>query len=103
MSLPPAFSALPVEAMSEESWAPSHQVKRLSQSIPQDSGILTTDCKSLYDLVSRDGPTIMSRFSNSSSSEANQRAFEEWDSNQMGPLWSSDCRLLDKINGLPDA
>ena len=56
MSLPPAFSALPEEAMSEEGWAPSHQVKRLSQSIPQDSGILTTDCKSLYDLVSRTAP-----------------------------------------------
>ena len=62
MSLPPAFSALPEEAMSEEGWAPSHQVKRLSQSIPQDPGILTTDCKSLYDLVSRTAPPSCQEF-----------------------------------------
>ena len=62
MSLPPAFSALPEEAMSEVGWTPPNEVKQLSQSISQDSGILTTDCKSLYDLVSRTAPPSCQEF-----------------------------------------
>ena len=62
MSLPPAFSALPEEALSEAGWTPPNEVKQLSQSISQDSGILTTDCKSLYDLVSRTAPPACQEF-----------------------------------------
>ena len=62
MTLPPAFSALPEEAMSEESWTPNSTVKQLSQKIPQEPGILTTDCKSLYDLISRTAPPSCQEF-----------------------------------------
>ena len=62
MTLPPAFSALPEEAMSEESWTPNSTVKQLAQKIPQEPGILTTDCKSLYDLISRTAPPSCQEF-----------------------------------------
>lgn len=62
MTLPPAFSALPEEAMSEEGWKPSSEVQQISQKIPQDPGILTTDCKSLYNLVSRTAPPACQEF-----------------------------------------
>ena len=62
MSLPPAFSALPEEAMSDDGWTPPNEVKQLSQTVTQDPGILTTDCKSLYDLVSRTAPPSCQEF-----------------------------------------
>lgn len=61
MTLPLAFSALPEQALSEEGWTPPNAVQ-LSQKIPQDTGILTTDCKSLYDLISRTAPPSCQEF-----------------------------------------
>ena len=65
LKLPPAFSALPPKE--DDSDSPqqtfSHENQKLLKHLPKEaSGILTTDCKSLYDLISRTAPPSCQEF-----------------------------------------
>lgn len=65
LQLPPAFSALPPQeddnVVSDQSF--SHENQKLLKQLPKEaSGILTTDCKSLYDLISRTAPPSCQEF-----------------------------------------
>ena len=65
LKLPPASSALPPpEDDSDESQQTfSHENQKLLKHLPKESsGILTTDCKSLYDLISRTAPPSCQEF-----------------------------------------
>ncbi len=66
LRLPPAFSALPPQdADVGDSDLPtfSHENQKLLKNLPKEaSGILTTDCKSLYDLISRTAPPSCQEF-----------------------------------------
>jgi hypothetical protein len=62
LQLPPAFSALTPE---EESLAtqPPNNVTQLVKQLPKDqSSMITTDCKSLFDLISRTAPPACTEF-----------------------------------------
>ena len=65
LRLPPAFSALPPQEDESDSDMPtfSHENQKLLKNLPEEaSGILTTDCKSLYDLISRTAPPSCQEF-----------------------------------------
>ena len=66
LQLPPAFSALPPQEDDPEespSQTFSHENQKLLKHLPKESsGILTTDCKSLYDLISRTAPPSCQEF-----------------------------------------
>ena len=65
LKLPVAFSALPPQEDECESGNPtfSHENQKLLKDLPKEaSGILTTDCKSLYDLISRTAPPSCQEF-----------------------------------------
>lgn len=61
LQLPEAFSALPPD---EEDQVPeSHKLSEFLKQLPEDqSSIISTDCKSLYDLVSRTAPPACTEF-----------------------------------------
>ena len=65
LKLPPAFSALPTKEdnLEESSQTFSHENQKLLKHLPKEAGgILTTDCKSLYDLISRTAPPSCQEF-----------------------------------------
>ena len=65
LKLPPAFSALPPpeDEIDESQQTFSHENQKLLKHLPKESsGILTTDCKSLYDLISRTAPPSCQEF-----------------------------------------
>ena len=65
LQLPEAFSALPPKEDFVESPQPSfsHENQKLLKELPKEaSGIITTDCKSLYDLISRTAPPSCQEF-----------------------------------------
>ena len=62
LKLPPAFAALvPEEA--DDAFTPSGKVQGLLKTSPKSTeAIITTDCKSLFDLISRTAPPTCSEF-----------------------------------------
>eukprot|EP00435_Cladocopium_sp_Y103_P048969 s935_g14.t1 len=62
LKLPPAFAALmPVD--SDDAFTPSSKVQEMLKNLPKTSdAIITTDCKSLYDLISRTAPPSCGEF-----------------------------------------
>ena len=62
MQLPPAFAAIPPEDDSKSSPPPEAVQDALSK-LPQTiKSIITTDCKSLFDLISRQAPQVAKSF-----------------------------------------
>ena len=61
-TLPPAFSAIPPEPEEEDTTFPHHAQTYLKEISKSQQAMLTTDCKSLYDLVSRTAPPACSEF-----------------------------------------
>ena len=62
LQLPPAFAAIP-PAEDEQSDTPHDKIQQLLHQLPKsNSGIITTDCKSLYDLISRTAPPSCQEF-----------------------------------------
>ena len=62
LKLPPAFAALTPEE-SDDAFTPPDKVQGLLKTLPKSSeAIITTDCKSLYDLISRTAPPTCSEF-----------------------------------------
>ncbi len=63
LKLPEAFAAIPPQESREENNAPSDKVSELLKKLPKEnSSIITTDCKSLYDLISRTAPPSCQEF-----------------------------------------
>jgi len=62
LKLPPAFAALiPVEE--DDAYTPHERVQEMLKTLPKTSeAIITTDCKSLYDLISRTAPPSCTEF-----------------------------------------
>jgi hypothetical protein len=62
LQLPPAFAAIP-PTEDENQTIPHDKVQQLLHQLPKsNSGIITTDCKSLYDLISRTAPPSCQEF-----------------------------------------
>eukprot|EP00435_Cladocopium_sp_Y103_P040013 s2586_g10.t2 len=62
LKLPPAFAALMPED-SDDAFTPSSKVQEMLKNLPKTSdAIITTDCKSLYDLISRTTPPSCGEF-----------------------------------------
>ena len=62
LQLPPAFAAIP-PTEDENQNIPHDKVQQLLHQLPKsNSGIITTDCKSLYDLISRTAPPSCQEF-----------------------------------------
>ena len=63
LQLPPAFAAIPPKEDSNERVTPPDKVSALLSQLPKEnSSIITTDCKSLYDLISRTAPPSCQEF-----------------------------------------
>ena len=63
LQLPPAFAAIPPLEEETEIQGPPDQCQQLLKQLPQsNSAIITTDCKSLCDLISRTAPPSCSEF-----------------------------------------
>ena len=64
LRLPPAFSALPPQKNDEnDQWSPPDELREdLKNLPPKTDSIVATDCKSLYDLVSRTAPPACQEF-----------------------------------------
>ena len=65
LTLPPAFAAIPPTSEEEyfQNTTPHEDVQKLVKQLPKEhESIITTDCKSLYDLVSRTAPPSCSEF-----------------------------------------
>ena len=61
-TLPPAFSAIPPEPEEEDTSFPHHAQSYLKEISKSQQAMITTDCKSLYDLISRTAPPACSEF-----------------------------------------
>ena len=63
LRLPEAFAAIPPIDKDVHIKGPSDEVQDLLKKLPtSNSGIITTDCKSLYDLISRTAPPSCQEF-----------------------------------------
>ena len=63
LQLPPAFAAIPPKEDPNERITPPDKVSALLSQLPtENSSIITTDCKSLYDLISRTAPPSCQEF-----------------------------------------
>ena len=63
LQLPPAFAAIPPVDETKETFTPSDETQNLLKQLPKtNNAIITTDCKSLYDLISRTAPPSCSEF-----------------------------------------
>ena len=63
LQLPPAFAAIPPIEGDDTSATPPNDVQNLLGKLPKsNSAIITTDCKSLYDLISRTAPPSCTEF-----------------------------------------
>lgn len=63
LKLPPAFAAIPPKEDPDEKITPPDKVSALLSKLPKEnSSIITTDCKSLYDLISRTAPPSCQEF-----------------------------------------
>ncbi len=63
LKLPPAFTALPPIEGTEEESGSAEPVRDILKRLPKDKpSVLTTDCKSLYDLISRTAPPSCQEF-----------------------------------------
>lgn len=63
LKLPPAFAAIPpLEGDQSNATPPDTVQKLLHQLPPSNSSLITTDCKSLYDLISRTAPPSCQEF-----------------------------------------
>ena len=61
--LPPAFAAIPPTEGDQSSSTPPEDLQKLLPSLPEgQSSLITTDCKSLYDLISRTAPPSCQEF-----------------------------------------
>ena len=63
LQLPPAFAAIPPEDHPDEIFAPPDNTAELLKPLPKNcNSIITTDCKSLFDLISRTAPPACQEF-----------------------------------------
>ena len=63
LQLPPAFAAIPPIEGDQSSATPPDEVQKLLHKLPSsNSSLITTDCKSLYDLISRTAPPSCQEF-----------------------------------------
>ena len=63
LQLPPAFAALPPPDDPNEDFSPPENTMDLLKTLPKNcESIITTDCKSLYDLISRTAPPSCQEF-----------------------------------------
>ena len=63
LQLPPAFAASPPLAEDNETLTPPDAIQQLLKQLPKTKdAIVTTDCKSLYDLISTTAPPSCSEF-----------------------------------------
>ena len=63
LKLPAAFAAIPPIEPSDDIPTPTDKVSELLSKLPKEnSSIITTDCKSLYDLISRTAPPSCQEF-----------------------------------------
>ena len=63
LKLPPAFAAIPPLEGDQSNATPPDEVQRLLHKLPSsNSSLITTDCKSLYDLISRTAPPSCQEF-----------------------------------------
>ena len=63
LQLPPAFAAIPPLEGDQSSATPPDEVQKLLHKLPSsNSSLITTDCKSLYDLISRTAPPSCQEF-----------------------------------------
>ena len=61
--LPPAFAAIPPTEGDQSNSTPPEDLQKLLPSLPEgQSSLITTDCKSLYDLISRTAPPSCQEF-----------------------------------------
>ena len=63
LKLPPAFAAIPPIEGDQTMATPPDEVQKLLHKLPpSNSSLITTDCKSLYDLISRTAPPSCQEF-----------------------------------------
>ena len=99
LTLPPAFAAIP--PMDDNTpVTPNDDVQQLLTQLPKsNSGIITTDCKSLYDLISRTAPPSCQEFRTLFTSQVDQRTPAGWHPDPVGTFRCPGSRLPDKGNG----
>ena len=88
MRLPPAFAAIPPsEEESNHNTTPNPDL--MKQINFKNKDIITTDCKSLFDLINRHAPPSCQEFRTQIQAKTYKRALEQWNHDQMGTITST--------------
>lgn len=96
--LPPAFSALKDDQQLEDPNASLHENLVKLQEIGQPDSLIATDCKSLYDLISRTAPPACQEFRTLLQARLIKEPFH-WSVSKVGPIKCPSCRLPDEDHG----
>ena len=100
MRLPPAFAAIPPEEDSSETKPPITLQHALSKLPDKTQAIITTDCKSLFDLISRHAPPSCQEFR----TQLQAKLIKEHFRNGIQIRWvPSQAQLADALTKIMDA
>eukprot|EP00435_Cladocopium_sp_Y103_P037577 s2392_g10.t1 len=100
LKLPPAFAAIPPSDESNTPSPPSHLTKIPSLNSLNKQDIITTDCKSLYDLISRQAPPSCQEFR----TQLQAKLIKEHLNNGIMIRWvPSQAQLADALTKIMDA
>jgi predicted metal-binding protein len=100
MRLPPAFAAIPPEEDSSETKPPITLQHALSKLPDKTQAIITTDCKSLFDLISRHAPPSCQEFR----TQLQAKLIKEHLRNGIQIRWvPSQAQLADALTKIMDA
>ena len=101
LQLPPAFAAIPPIDPSDETWNAPDNTQELLKQLPQsNNAIITTDCKSLYDLISRTAPPSCGEFR----TQLQAKLIKEHISNGIQIRWvPSAAQIADSLTKVMDS
>jgi predicted metal-binding protein len=100
LKLPPAFAAIPTEEETQTPKPPVNITHLPSTTITQHKDIITTDCKSLYDLISRHAPPSCQEFR----TQLQAKLIKEHLDNGIMIRWvPSQAQLADALTKVMDA
>eukprot|EP00435_Cladocopium_sp_Y103_P001498 s4960_g1.t1 len=100
LRLPPAFAAIPPQEENNQNQPPLNVQHALSQLSDKNQAIITTDCKSLFDLISRHAPPSCGEFR----TQLQAKLIKEHLNNGIQIRWvPSQAQLADALTKIMDA
>ncbi len=98
LRLPPAFAAIPPSSNDTPN-APPPQYNFLKQINSNKHDIITTDCKFLYDLISRHAPPSCQEFRTQLQAKLIKEHFEQWNHDSLGTIPGTTSRCTYQMHG----